>query len=163
LLLQDAELKPFVEGLKSSAIYGLHNPLYKPERYVMLGQVSDKASRYLKDPEVENFFATMIMRTSPKSYAQALGEVKICAQFLDNFSGDQVRYLASSFGSPGDHTGQFTQGYRFPFGGVALITPFNFPLEIPVLQLMGALYMGNRPVLKVRQSCVIAGIRQVVG
>jgi hypothetical protein len=32
---------------------------------------------------------------------------------------------------------------------VALITPFNFPLEIPALQLMGALYMGNKPVLKV--------------
>lgn len=32
---------------------------------------------------------------------------------------------------------------------VAIITPFNFPLEIPVLQLMGALYMGNKPLLKV--------------
>lgn len=32
---------------------------------------------------------------------------------------------------------------------VTIITPFNFPLEIPVLQLMGALYMGNKPTLKV--------------
>jgi delta 1-pyrroline-5-carboxylate dehydrogenase len=32
---------------------------------------------------------------------------------------------------------------------VAIITPFNFPLEIPLLQLMGALYMGNKPILKV--------------
>lgn len=32
---------------------------------------------------------------------------------------------------------------------VAIVTPFNFPLEIPVLQLMGALYMGNKPILKV--------------
>ena len=32
---------------------------------------------------------------------------------------------------------------------VAIITPFNFPLEIPLLQVMGALYMGNKPVLKV--------------
>jgi 1-pyrroline-5-carboxylate dehydrogenase len=30
---------------------------------------------------------------------------------------------------------------------VALITPFNFPLEIPALQLMGALYMGNKPLV----------------
>ena len=27
---------------------------------------------------------------------------------------------------------------------MALIAPFNFPLEIPILQLMGALYMGNK-------------------
>ena len=34
---------------------------------------------------------------------------------------------------------------------MALITPFNFPLEIPALQLMGALYMGNKPLLHVDQ------------
>jgi hypothetical protein len=34
---------------------------------------------------------------------------------------------------------------------VAIIAPFNFPLEIPVLQLMGALYMGNKPLLHVDQ------------
>lgn len=37
---------------------------------------------------------------------------------------------------------------------VAIITPFNFPLEIPVLQLMGALYMGNKPVLKVDSKVI---------
>lgn len=39
-------------------------------------------------------------------------------------------------------------GYRWPFGGVGVITPFNFPIEIPVLQFMGALYMGNKPLVK---------------
>ena len=34
-------------------------------------------------------------------------------------------------------------------GPVVLITPFNFPIEIPILQLMGALYMGNKVLLKV--------------
>jgi len=29
-----------------------------------------------------------------------------------------------------------------------VITPFNFPIEIPVLQMMGALYMGNKPLVK---------------
>jgi 1-pyrroline-5-carboxylate dehydrogenase len=48
---------------------------------------------------------------------------------------------------PGDHSGQQSSGYRWPFGAVGLITPFNFPLEIPVLQLMGALYMGNKPLV----------------
>lgn len=61
----------------------------------------------------------------------------------------QVRFLARGFAVPGDRFGQESSGYRWPFGAVALITPFNFPLEIPVLQLMGALYMGNRPLLHV--------------
>ena len=48
----------------------------------------------------------------------------------------QVRFLARSFGVPGDHAGQVSQGYRWPFGPVGLITPFNFPLEIPALQVL---------------------------
>lgn len=41
---------------------------------------------------------------------------------------------------------------------MAIITPFNFPLEIPLLQLMGALYMGNKPVLKVDSKVFIMGL-----
>jgi 1-pyrroline-5-carboxylate dehydrogenase len=42
--------------------------------------------------------------------------VTVDAQFLENFSGDNVRYLARSFGVPGDHNGQMSVGHRFPFG-----------------------------------------------
>ena len=48
--------------------------------------------------------------------------------------------------------GQTSNGLRWPYGPVAVITPFNFPLEIPALQLMGALYMGNKPLLHVDQK-----------
>lgn len=57
-------------------------------------------------------------------------------------------FCLQSFGVPGDHYGQMSVGHRWPYGPVAIVTPFNFPLEIPVLQLMGALFMGNKPVLK---------------
>ena len=73
-----------------------------------------------------------------------MGEVKVTADFLNNFGGDNVRFLARSFGVPGDHYGQFSNGYRWPYGAVAIVAPFNFPLEIPVLQLMGSLFMGNK-------------------
>jgi 1-pyrroline-5-carboxylate dehydrogenase len=60
-----------------------------------------------------------------------------------------VRYLAKSFADPGDHNGQMNQGFRFPYGPVCIVAPFNFPVEIPVLQMMGALFMGNKPLVKV--------------
>jgi 1-pyrroline-5-carboxylate dehydrogenase len=100
------------------------------------------------DPEIADYFTRAIMKCVPKSYAQAAGEVHVTASFLNNFAGDNVRRLAKSFGVSGDHYGQMSVGHRWPYGPVALITPFNFPLEIPVLQLMGALFMGNKPVLK---------------
>ena len=65
----------------------------------------------------------------------------------------QVRFMARSFGVSGDHPGQQSNGYRWPFGPVALITPFNFPLEIGALQLMGALFMGNKPLVHVDHRC----------
>ena len=77
------------------------------------------------------------------------------AAFLHNFAGDNVRFLAKSFAVPGDHYGQNSNGYRWPYGPVAIVAPFNFPLEIPVLQLMGALYMGNKPVLKPAEKAAI--------
>ena len=95
------------------------------------------------------------MTCVPKSHAQAAGEVRVSAQFLNNFGGDNVRRLAKSFGVPGDHYGQMSVGHRWPYGPVAIVTPFNFPLEIPVLQLMGALYMGNKPVLKPSEQVAV--------
>ena len=143
------ELAPFVESLAACPKTGLHNPIKRPERYVELGAISARAATALADPAIHAYFSTLIQRTSPKSYAQAAGEVTVCRKFLENFSGDNVRFLARSFGVPGDHAGQFSVGHRFPYGPCALITPFNFPLEIPALQAMGALYMGNKLVVKV--------------
>jgi 1-pyrroline-5-carboxylate dehydrogenase len=143
------EIEPFVASLRAVPRTGLHNPLKHPERYLMLGQVTALAAETMRKDEVAQHFARLIQRTSPKSSAQALGEVTVTRKFLENFCGDQPRFLARSFSVPGDHLGQQSNGYRWPYGPVALIAPFNFPLEIPVLQLMGALYMGNKPLVHV--------------
>ena len=71
------------------------------------------------------------------------------AEWMENYSCDQVRYLARSFGIPGDHAGQTSTGIRMPFGAVSVITPFNFPLEICALQTCSALFMGNQVTTKV--------------
>ncbi|KAM3567986.1 hypothetical protein VYU27_009880, partial [Nannochloropsis oceanica] len=138
------ELRPYIDSMKSVPKSGLHNPFKNPSRYLLYGDISAKAAQALRDPAVEHFFARLIQRVAPKHYAQAKAEVTISRVFLENFSGDQVRFLARSFGVPGDHTGQVSNGYRFPYGPVAIVSPFNFPLEIPLLQIMGALFMGNK-------------------
>ncbi|KAE9467311.1 hypothetical protein C3L33_00810, partial [Rhododendron williamsianum] len=153
--IDETGIQPFVESLSKCPKHGLHNPFKEPERYLMLGDVSVKAAHMLSQPKVSDFFTRLIQRVSPKSYQQALGEVFVTRKFLENFCGDQVRFLARSFAVPGNHLGQQSHGFRWPYGPVSvealvtIITPFNFPLEIPLLQLMGALYMGNKPVLKV--------------
>lgn len=143
------DVAPFIEGLRRVPRYGVHNPLRNPQRYVMLGQVCARAAARLADSEVERFFVRMIQRVMPKSDQQCLGEVTITRIFLENFAGDGVRFLARGFSNPGDHPGQESRGYRWPFGPVVVVCPFNFPLEIPALQVLGALFMGNRPLVKI--------------
>jgi 1-pyrroline-5-carboxylate dehydrogenase len=148
-LTSDSEAAAFGASMVSTPKTGLHNPFRNIERYVMLGKVSGAAGAALRDPEILSYFSRLVQRTSPKSYKEAEGEVKVCAAFLENFAGDNVRFLARGFSVPGNHDGQRSNGFRFPFGGVAIITPFNFPIEIPCLQAMGALFMGNKPLIKV--------------
>jgi 1-pyrroline-5-carboxylate dehydrogenase len=150
------QFAPFIAGLESVPKYGRHNPLYNPDRYVMLGRVCARAAARLAEPEVERYFVRLIRRVMPKSDAQCLGEVVVTRVFLENFAGDGVRFLGRGFSNPGDHPGQESRAYRWPFGPVVVVAPFNFPLEIPALQTLGALFMGNRPLVKVDSKvCVV--------
>lgn len=140
---------PWLESIRSCPPTGLHNPFRNPERYRLLGDVCGRAAALLAQKDVSGYFARLIQRVMPKSLGQCEGEVIVTRVFLENFSGDGVRFLARGFSNPGDHAGQESRGYRWPFGPVAVIAPFNFPLEIPALQVLGALFMGNRPLVKV--------------
>jgi len=142
------EIAPFVESLQSCPKTGLHNPFKNKERYLMLSEVNRKMVECMHDPEVFEFFVKSIQRVTPKSHAQTTAELAVTVDFVENFCGDRVRFLAHSIRQPGDHAGQFNTSYRWPFGPVGVITPFNFPIEIPVLQFMGALFMGNKPLVK---------------
>ena len=138
----------FYESTKQCPKSGLHNPLKNVERYNMIGAVCHKAAALMHDKRVEDYFTRLIMRVMPKSYAQSNGEVVVVRKFLENFSGDQPRFLMQSFNVSGDHNGQQSSGYRWPYGPVCIICPFNFPLEIPALQIMGALIPGNHVLIK---------------
>lgn len=66
-----------------------------------------------------------------------------------------------SFGVAGDRTGQHSKGVRWPYGPVGLITPFNFPIEITGLQLMGGIMAGNKVLVKADSRVAIVA-RQLI-
>ena len=140
------ELKKSINNVPKS---GLHNPFKNPERYRILGDVCFKTAHNFKNKFIKSTLMEEIVQTTGKTYEEAEKEINVSRKFLENFSGDQVRFLAKGFNTPGDHFGQICNSYRFPYGSVSVISPFNFPLEIPLLQVMGALFMGNKPILKV--------------
>merc|ERR1719273_1866102 len=150
------EIQNFVERMKNCPRSGLHNPLKNPERYVHLGNVNALAAEEMRKPEVEAFFAKLIQRVAPKTEVQCRGEVGLVRAWLQFMSGDTTRNLGRSFGLPGDRPGMTSCGYRWPFGGVGVVAPFNFPIEICGIQSISAVLMGNQPTVKVANIVAIA-------
>ncbi|EAR83878.1 delta-1-pyrroline-5-carboxylate dehydrogenase (macronuclear) [Tetrahymena thermophila SB210] len=143
------EINEFIVNAKKVPKSGLHNPIKNPERYQLYGNVCGKIAEEMKKPEIESFLCKATQRVMPKSDVQIKGEIVVTRRFFENFAGDNPRFLCRSFNVAGDHQGQQSSGYRWPYGSVALIAPFNFPIEIPCLQLFGCLIAGNRPTLKI--------------
>ena len=81
----------------------------------MLGKVMAEGARELSKPEVLDYFARLIQRVTPKSYPQASGEPTVVRKWMENYSCDNVRMLARSFGVPGDHNGQVRVFCLLPF------------------------------------------------
>src|SRR6476659_6379520 len=79
-------------------------------------------------------------------------------------AGQILRFAASeAFRPVGEHFEQAASGaqvstYRRPVGVVALITPWNFPIAIPVWTLAPALIYGNTVVLKLGYEAPITGL-----
>lgn len=145
---REEELEPFIDSLAACPKYGLHNPKRNVERYRMYGDICRNAAQFLRGKGGRDYFTKLINLVMPKGYDQCAGEVDVTASFLETFSGNGVRNLAKGVTTPGNHDSEEPFNYRWPYGPVAIITPFNFPLEIMALQLMGALFMGNKPILK---------------
>ncbi len=155
------ESEEFRSSLNDCPKSGLHNPFRGVDRYTMYGAICAEAGAEMRKPNVEHYFSRCIQRVAPKSLAQATAEVVVTRKFLENFSGDQIRFMARSFSVTGDHDGQMSTGWRWPYGPSAIVAPFNFPLEIPVLQFMGALFMGNKVLFK-NDSKVTVVVEQVL-
>ena len=91
-----------------------------------------------------------------KPLREARGETARAAQIL--------RYAASQAFMPvGEHfeqsaTGATVSTRRRPLGVIGLITPWNFPIAIPVWKLAPALVYGNTVVLKLAYEAPLTGL-----
>src|SRR5690606_10261766 len=78
-----------------------------------------------------------------------------CVAILRYYAGEAVREAGEVIPAQGEGMLQFT--LREPLGVVALITPWNFPLAIPLWKAAPALAFGNTVVLKpAEQSSYVA-------
>jgi alpha-ketoglutaric semialdehyde dehydrogenase len=90
--------------------------------------------------------AQAMAREVGKPIGEARGEVSRCVAILRYYAGEAVRDVGEVIPAQAAGALQFT--LREPLGVVALITPWNFPLAIPLWKAAPALAFGNTVVLK---------------
>ncbi len=90
--------------------------------------------------------AQAMAREVGKPIGESRGEVARCGMILRYYAGEAVREIGDII--PAQAPGALQYSLREPVGVVALITPWNFPLAIPLWKTAPALAFGNTVVLK---------------
>jgi aldehyde dehydrogenase (NAD+) len=90
--------------------------------------------------------AQIVTREVGKPIGEARGEVSRGVAILRYYAGEAVRSVGDVI--PAQTAGSLQFSLREPLGVVALITPWNFPVAIPLWKAAPALAFGNTVVLK---------------
>ncbi|MGV9801842.1 aldehyde dehydrogenase family protein [Mycobacterium sp. NPDC003449] len=111
---------------------------------VARGVVLAKARRIIEDRADE--FAAVITREQGKRLSESHGEVKRALAILDFTIGEARRMNGVT--TPAEEPRTIAMTFHRPLGVVGLITPWNFPLAVPMWKVAPALLAGCGAVLK---------------
>jgi aldehyde dehydrogenase (NAD+) len=90
--------------------------------------------------------AQVMTREEGKTLAESKGEVIKSLNLLEFMAGEGRRLAGETL--PSEMSSTFCYTVREPMGVVSLITPWNFPVAIPVWKIAPALVAGNTVVFK---------------
>ena len=108
------------------------------------GKILLRASRLLEEQREE--VARILTREEGKTVSESLGEILRSTNILEFIGGEGRRLSGETL--PSELPKNFAYTLRQPLGVVGLITPWNFPVAIPVWKIAPALVCGNTVVWK---------------
>lgn len=103
-----------------------------------------KAAAILKE-NIEEIGRDLI-REEGKPFSEGMGEAGRAVSILEYFAAEARQPLGDVIPSANEKTFLYTT--RTPLGPIGLITPWNFPIAIPVWKMAPALIYGNTVVIK---------------
>ncbi|MFQ5840222.1 MAG: aldehyde dehydrogenase family protein [Candidatus Methylomirabilales bacterium] len=101
--------------------------------------------------------AATITRETGKVFSDAKGEVKRACNALEFAAGDGRRLKGETI--PSELPKNFIYTFRKPIGVVGVITPWNFPVAIPMWKLAPALVCGNTVVFKPATNTPLCAVK----
>jgi acyl-CoA reductase-like NAD-dependent aldehyde dehydrogenase len=122
-----------------------------PER----GKILFRAVRLMEQQKEQ--LARTLTREEGKALTDALGEVQRSINILEFMAGEARRLNGENY--PSELRKNFSYSIKAPLGVVGAITPWNFPLCIPVWKVAPALVTGNTCVLKPAELTPLCAVR----
>ncbi len=122
-------------------------PAWKNTPAPKRGEVLFRAVEIMRRRHEE--LARVLTREEGKIFSEAKGEVQRAINILEYCAGEGRRLYGDAVQSELPLNFAWTQ--REPYGVAAIVTPWNFPVAIPVWKLAPALVTGNTVVFKPSQ------------
>ncbi|MBY0199506.1 aldehyde dehydrogenase family protein [Priestia megaterium] len=104
-----------------------------------------------------NEIAESMTREMGKTLLEAKGETSRGIAILRYYAGEGMRKNGDLIPSTDSEALMFTT--RSPLGVVGIITPWNFPVAIPIWKMAPALIFGNSVILKPAQEASVTAIK----
>jgi acyl-CoA reductase-like NAD-dependent aldehyde dehydrogenase len=108
------------------------------------GQMLFKVQRRMEERRQE--LAEALTREEGKTLSESRGEIQRAINVVEFFAGEARRITGETIPSELPHN--FCYTLKQPVGPVAVITPWNFPVAIPIWKMAPALVSGNTVVFK---------------
>lgn len=109
--------------------------------------------------EKVEYVAEAMTKEMGKTFVEAKGETLRGAAILRYYAGEGMRSNGDVIPSSDSEALMFTT--RVPLGVVGVITPWNFPVAIPIWKMAPALIYGNSVVLKPASDTAVTAARVV--
>jgi len=103
--------------------------------------------------------AETITKEMGKTLFEAKGETARGVAILRYYAGEGMRKVGDVIPSTDSEALMFTT--RMPLGVVGIITPWNFPVAIPIWKMAPALIYGNTVVLKTAQEVTVTAAKVI--
>ena len=103
------------------------------------GKIVARAAALLDQQKEE--VARLLTREEGKIYKDSLGEVSRSVSILEFMAGEATRMGGET--TPSQNPRNFTYTFKQPLGVVGSVTPWNFPIAIPVWKAAPAIVTGN--------------------
>lgn len=108
------------------------------------GKLVMRAARLLEEQKED--VARLLTREEGKTLSESMGEVMRTISIMEFTAGEARRLTGETM--PSELARNFAYTLRQPLGVVGLITPWNFPVAVPVWKIAPALVCGNTVVWK---------------